>query len=125
MRGFLTGICFFFFFLIAPLAVISYLINAFATPDYIKAKLNESKIYEGVAKSLPQILVFSEGKEGEVRLVSLEMENEIKDLLTKEVTGVYLQEKSEQIINSTYSWFSGETDTAPTVSFVDLKEKLV
>ncbi|OGY26027.1 MAG: hypothetical protein A2Z24_02850 [Candidatus Woykebacteria bacterium RBG_16_44_10] len=123
MKGFFTGICFFFFFLIAPLAIGSYLVNYFATPDYIKAKLLESKTYESVAKSVPQLMVFPEDEEGGG--IPEDLQIELKGLLTKEITADYLQEKTEQVVDSTYNWFSGKTETAPTISFVDLKDKLV
>jgi len=129
MRGFFTGVCFLFFFLIAPLAIVSYLVNSFVTPGYIKAKLVESKTYESVANTLPKIVGFpEEGQEGDTGAessLSPELQKELKSFLTEEVTATYLQDKTEKVVDSTYGWFAGETETAPTISFVDLRDKMV
>ena len=121
MRGFFTGICFFLFFIAAPLAIVSYLINSFATPDYVKEKLRESDSYEAVAKSMPQMVGLPES---DIAEISPEAKKDMEAFLAKEVTADYLQKKTEGAVDSVSDWLSGKTETAPSISLIELKEKM-
>jgi hypothetical protein len=120
MRGFLIFLLFLVFFLAAPLAALSYSLNLALKPEYIKDRLVKSRIYEATAKTLPKLIESSNDKESPVSPEDL---TTLEDFAKNEVTASYIQGKSEEMIDDTYNWVSGKTEKAPSISFIDLKEK--
>jgi len=121
MRGFFTSILFFLFFLIFPLAIFSYVINSIISPEYIKEKLAESKIYTTAADSIPQLIKLPDEVQAEM---TDQTEADFKEFLKKDVTADYLQNKTESFVDSTFAWLSGKTENTPTLDLSDLNGKL-
>ena len=63
MRGLLTVILFIILFFSFSIAAYTYSINLVFTADYVKGRLDESKIYSAVANELPNFIGRSPGEE--------------------------------------------------------------
>lgn len=122
MRGFLTVILFIVFFLTFPIAVITYSISSIVTADYLKNHFSESKIYTVVASELPEVIIHS--KNGADKMVSAEVKTELSEFIKKELTAEYLQGKTEPLVDDTFAWLAGKTETAPTLDLSDLGKKI-
>ena len=120
MRGFLIFLLFLVFFLAVPLAALSYSLNLALKPEYIKESLIKSKIYEATARTLPKLIESSNDEESPVSPEDLKI---LEDFAKNEVTASYIQSKSEEMVDNTYNWVSGKTEKAPSISFIDLREK--
>lgn len=122
MRGFITVILFLIFFLIFPLAVLSFAISPVLNSDYIKNRLSESKIYTTVAEELPEMV--EEQEETKKEAVPNEVEEELKSFIREEITAEYLQGKIEPFIDDIFAWLAGETSETPALNFTDLGKQL-
>lgn len=122
MRGFITVILFLIFFLIFPLAVLSFAISPVLNSDYIKNRLSESKIYTTVAEGLPEMV--EEQEETKKEAVPNEVEEELKSFIREEITAEYLQGKIEPFIDDIFAWLAGETSETPALNFTDLGKQL-
>jgi len=122
MRGFFTVILFIIFFLTFPIAVITYSISSIVTADYLKNRFSESKIYTAVASELPEVITRSEN--GDDKMVSAEVKTELSEFIKKELTAEYLQSKTEPLVDDTFAWLAGKTETAPTLDLSDLGKKI-
>ncbi len=122
MRGFITVILFLIFFLIFPLAVLSFAISPVLNSDYIKNRLSESKIYTTVVEELSEMV--EEQEETKKEAVPSEVEEELKSFIREEITVEYLQGKIEPFLDDIFAWLAGETNETPTLNFTDLGKKL-
>src|SRR4030067_366598 len=122
MRGLLTFILFTIFFFSFSIAAYTYSINLVFSADYVKERLDKSKIYSAVANELPNFIGRSPGEED--GLVPKNIRKEFEAFVKKEVTGQYLQGKIEPFVSDNFAWLSGKTNTVPELSFSDLAAKL-
>src|SRR4030066_1302547 len=122
MRGLLTVILFTIFFFSFSIAAYTYSINSVFSADYVKERLDKSKIYSVVADELPEFVGRSQGEGDE--LVPVEVKKEFKAFVKKEVSGQYLQGKIEPFVDDIFAWLSGKTNDTPQLSFADLAVKL-
>ena len=122
MRGLLTVILFIILFFSFSIAAYTYSINLVFTADYVKGRLDESKIYSAVANELPNFIGRSPGEED--GLVPKNIKKEFEAFVKKEVTGQYLQGKVEPFVDDIFVWLSGKTNTVPELSLTNLSVKL-
>jgi len=122
MRGLLTVILFIILFFSFSIAAYTYSINLVFTADYVKGRLDESKIYSAVANELPNFIGRSPGEED--GLVPKNIRKEFEAFVKKEVTGQYLQGKVEPFVDDIFVWLSGKTNTVPELSLTNLSVKL-
>lgn len=119
MRGFFTFILFSLFLIAFPLTVLIYRVSSLMQPTYINNKLVESQIYTSTANTLPSI--FSDKDDN---VLSPELENTLEEFVKKEITPEYLQGKTESFVKDFHDYFSGKTETPPSITFSELKDKL-
>lgn len=81
--------------------------SVFGKPDNIKNALKESKIYDSVADKISAEIVAQTKKDPTAQI----NEKELNDALNKVVTPVLLQKNGENIINGTYGWLEGKTES--------------
>ena len=124
MRGLFTVLIILFFGIIFPLAVLTYTLNTVANSTYIKSQLREAAIYKTVAAKVPEFIGTGSPEDESENLISEKAQNEIKDLVKKEVTGEYLQSKAEPFIDDTFLWLARKKSDPPQVSLADLVAKV-
>lgn len=121
MRGFFTVILFIIFFFTFPIALFTFAFNQTFTPNLFKSSLYENDVYQILADEVPNLVTFDENK---VDIIPKIEKDKITAFLEKEVTKDYFQTKAETFIDDTFLWLEGQRPQAPTISFVDLKEKM-
>ena len=124
MRGLFTVLIILFFGITFPLSVLTYTLNTVANSTYIKSKLREAAIYKTVAAKVPEFIGTGSPEDESENLISEKAQNEIKDLVKKEVTGEYLQSKAEPFIDDTFLWLARKKSDPPQVSLADLVAKV-
>ncbi len=96
-----------FSFSIFGLAIAYSLNSAFGTPDNLKSALQKGKVYEVVADGLAKNVSAEPLAEQHIRIDQKTVQNAAEAAITSEL----VQENSEKIIDGTYSWLDGTTQT--------------
>ena len=90
------------------------------SPSYIKTQLAKNDIYTTAVKQLHAVIDDATDKGDSEDPVVL-----VGPFVKKEITPVYIKGKVETFIDEMGDWTSGKRTTPPTISFGDLKEKLM
>lgn len=117
----------FFTFCILALAVLAATNAVFGTPDALKKSLADSKAYDSAAAGLVDQASKTAQKPPEAQSPGdVQIDPAVvKDVATKVITPQKLQGYAEQVIDGTYHWLEGKTDTPDfNIDLTSIKQDL-
>lgn len=109
------------FLLIVVGIPLSSLSKVLTNPENVKSWLDQSNVYEEISKSLSKS--FKQDSQGDnSKYFESDQQDEFNQVVEKVLPAAWLQETTEMIIDSVYSWLEGET-SSPEFE-IDISENL-
>lgn len=106
-----------FFAFTTPLVIfLTTLLYGGVSPKVVKDELAQSNFYTNVTAYIAEMSSEDTGDE---------VSSEVTGIITNRFTPEYLQSKAEPAIDDTHNWITGKTQTAPVISFKDIKEDIL
>ena len=96
-----------FGFSILSLAIVFSFNSVFSKPTNIKHALKESKVYDSIAEKIKNETLSQISKDSSTKV----NEKIIKDALNKVITPTLMQQNGDKVIDGTYKWLDGTTET--------------
>lgn len=121
MKTFIKVLLLLVFCFLSPLVVFLFSLKTSGfSGQSLKSKLANKQVYGMAMDEAFRLIEKGNGSNGGSNPLLI-----AEPFLKKEISPAYLQGKTEKLIDDTAAWTAGKTTAPPTLSFQDLKEKLV